>query len=79
MAFMTVVLVDDNGSEGFSLQTWKSGSIADACLACVKSCDWSLAHKTNGTAKQNKQPNKTEPWLLGDTLTHSMALHLGVW
>lgn len=51
---------------------------ADACLACVKSRDWSLAHKTNGTTKQNKQQNKAEACLLGDTLAHSVALHLGV-
>lgn len=41
----------------------------------MKPLDWSLAYKTNETVKQNKQQNKEEPLLLGDTLTHSMALH----
>lgn len=68
-AFKTVVPKGDNKCEGFLLQTWES-----SCLACVKPLAWPLAYKTNETAKQNKQQNKAEPLLLGDTLTHSMAL-----
>lgn len=61
------------GVKDFYCNHGRVAPLQSSCLACVKPLAWPLAYKTNETAKQNKQQNKAEPLLLGDTLTHSMG------
>lgn len=73
---MTVVWKNNNGPEGFlllNLGKWLY------CRFLVCYVTWSLAYRTNETTKQNIQQNAAEPCLLGDALTYSMTVYLGVW
>lgn len=61
MAFKTVVLKDDNGSEGFLLQTWESGSIAELLPGTCEAMWLVLSTQNKWNNKANKQQNKAEP------------------